>query len=106
MRLYFHDQKKVARLDTPAGNSLTLTEADKSVVLADQNGNTITLSPDGIQIKSARALTLKAKTEAKLEAGTSLAARGGTDIKLEGGTTAELSGGATTKVVGGLVQIN
>ena len=106
MRLYFHDQKKIARLETPAGNSLTLTEADKSVVLADQNGNTITLSPDGVQVKSAKAFALKAATEASLEAGTSFAARGGTDLKLEGGTTAELSGGATTKVVGGLVQIN
>jgi Rhs element Vgr protein len=106
MRLYFRDDQKVARLETPAGNRLVLTEADKSVVLADQNGNSISLSPDGIQIKSAKAITMKAATEAHLEAGTSFAAKGGTDIKVEGGTTAELSGGATTKVVGGLVQIN
>jgi Rhs element Vgr protein len=106
MKLYFHDGKKIARLETPAGNSITLTEADKSIVLADQNGNTITMSPDGVQIESAKAFTMKAGTEAKLESGTSFAAKGGTEIKLEGGTTAELSGGATTKVVGGMVQIN
>jgi Rhs element Vgr protein len=105
MRLYFHDQKKIARLETPAGNSLTLTEADKSVVLADQNGNKIALTPDGIRIESAKAFTLKAGTEAKLEAATSFGARGGTEIKLEG-AAAELSGSGTTKVVGAVVQIN
>jgi hypothetical protein len=105
MRLYFHDQKKIARLETPAGNSLTLTEADKSVVLADQNGNKITLSPDGIRIDSAKAFTMRAATEAKLEAGKSFGAKGGTEIKIEG-ATAELSATGTAKVAGALVQIN
>jgi Rhs element Vgr protein len=105
MKLYFHDDKKILQLETPAGNSITLTEADKSIVLADQNGNKIAMTPDGIQIESAKAFTMKAGTEAKLESGTSFAAKGGTDIKLEG-ATAELSGSATTKVVGGVVQIN
>lgn len=106
MRLYFNDEKKVLQLDTPAGNSITLSEEDKSIVLADQNGNKIQMTADGITIESAKALTLKAGTEAKMESGTSFSAKGGTELKLEGSTKAELLSSATTKVVGSLVQIN
>lgn len=106
MRIYFNDDKKVMTLDTPAGNSLTLSEDDKSIVLADQNGNKITMNQDGISIESAKALKLKAGTEAAMESGTSFSAKGGTELKLEGGTQAELSSSATTVVKGGMVQIN
>jgi len=55
MRVYFHDAKKVLQLDTPAGNSITLSEERKSLVLKDQNGNSIKLTGDGIQIESSKA---------------------------------------------------
>lgn len=106
MRLYFDDDKKIVRMDTPAGNSLTLSEDDTSIVLADQNGNTITMNADGISLESAQALKLKAATELAIESGTALSAKGGTELKLEGGTQAELSSGAITKVSGSMVQIN
>lgn len=106
MRLYFNDEKKVIVIETPAGNSITLSEDDKSIVLADQNSNTIKMNSDGITIESSKALTLKAGTEAKLESGTSFSAKGGTELKLEGGTQAELSSSAVTKLKGGMVQIN
>jgi len=106
MRLYFNDKKKVLQLDTPAGNSITMSEDEKSIVLADQNGNKIAMNSDGIKMESAKALTLKAGTEAKMESGTSFSAKGGTELKLEGSTKAELSSSATTKVAGGIVQIN
>ena len=106
MRLFFDDDQKVLTIDTPAGNAITLSEADKSIVLADQNGNTITLDADGVHIESAKAFEMKAGTEVKLESGTSFGAKGGTELKLEGGTQAEISSSATTKVSGGVVQIN
>lgn len=106
MRLFFDDDQKVLAIDTPAGNSLKLSEADKSIVLADQNGNKITLDADGVHIESAKALEMKGGTEVKLESGTSFSAKGGTDLKLEGSTQAEISSSATTKVSGSIVQIN
>lgn len=106
MRLYFNDKKKVLQLDTPAGNSIAMSEDEKSLVLADQNGNKIEMNSDGIKLVSAKALSLKAGTEAKMESGTSFSAKGGTELKLEGATKAELSSSATTKVAGGIVQIN
>ena len=106
MKLYFNDDKKVIRLETPAGNLLTLSEDDKAIVLADQNGNKIEMTEDGIKIEAAKALQLKAGTELKLESGTALRAKGGTELKLEGTSSAELSSSAVTKVKGSLVQLN
>jgi Rhs element Vgr protein len=106
MRLYFHDDKKLMRLETPAGNRVTLSEEDKAVTIEDQNGNQIVLDADGIRIESSKAIALKAGTEVKLESGTAFSAKGGTELKLEGAAAAELSSAAATKVKGGVVQIN
>jgi phage gp45-like len=96
----------VLTLETPAGNTLTLSEADKTVRIADQNGNKIELTESGITIEAAKALELKAGTELKLESGTAFAIKGGTELKLEGSAGAELSSSAITKVKGSLVQLN
>jgi Rhs element Vgr protein len=106
MKIYFHDEKKVMQLETPAGNKLTLSEEDKAIKIEDQNDNKITMNQDGIKIESSKAIELKASTELTVESGTSFTAKGGTDLKLEGTSGAELSSTATTKVKGGLVQIN
>lgn len=106
MRLYFDDDKKVMQMETPAGNRIALSEEDKSITIQDQNGNRIALTPEGIEIESSKAVSLKAGTEVKLESGTSFSAKGGTELKLEGTSTAELSSAATTKVKGGMVHIN
>ncbi|MGX2040177.1 type VI secretion system tip protein VgrG [Methylocaldum sp. MU1018] len=106
MKLYFDDDKKIMRLETPAGNKIALSEEDQGLTIEDQNGNKIEMTPDGIRIESAKALELKAGTELKMESGTSFSAKGGTELKLEGTVGAEISSTATTKVKGGLVQIN
>ncbi len=106
MRLYFHDDDKVLRLETPAGHSVELSEKDKALTLTDQTGNTIVLDQDGIRIESKKAIVLKAATEVTMESGTAFQAKGGTELKLSGSSAAELSSPATTKVSGGVVQIN
>lgn len=106
MRITFNDDKTLLVIDTPAGNSLALSEEDQSIVLADQNHNTLTMNADGITIESSKALTLKAGTECKLESGTACQLKGGTELKLEGSTQAELTSSAMTKIKGGMVQIN
>lgn len=106
LKLYFNDDTKVITLETPAGNSITLSEADKAIKITDQNGNKLEMTPDGITLESSKALALKAGTELKLESGTSLQVKGGTELKLEGTAGAEISSAAVTKVKGSLVQIN
>jgi Rhs element Vgr protein len=106
MKLYFHDEKKILRLETPGGNKVTLSEEDKKISIKDQSGNKIIMSADGIQIESSKAIALKAATELTLESGTALSAKGGSTLQLKGTSSAELSSGATTAVKGSLVQIN
>jgi Rhs element Vgr protein len=106
IKLYFNDDKKIASLETPAGNKLTLTEEDKAITIVDQNGNKIEMNSDGIKIESSKAIELKAGTEVKLESGTAFNVKGGTELKMEGSSSAELSSSATTKVKGSVVQLN
>jgi Rhs element Vgr protein len=106
MKLYFNDDKKIMQFETPAGNTITLSEKDKAIKIADQNGNKIEMTEDGIKLESSKALQLKAGTEVKLEAETSLGVKSGTELKLEGTAGAEISSTAITKVKGSLVQLN
>lgn len=112
MRLIFDDEKKVILLETAGGNSMTLSEADKGIVLSDQNGNRITLDDSGIKIESSKDLTLKAAKDIKLEgmkvelnAQSSFKAAGAASAELSGASTT-VKGSATTVIQGGLVRIN
>lgn len=54
------DKKPKVSIETPAGHKLVLDDNHELVLLADKAGNTITLSADGVEIKSAKDLTLDA----------------------------------------------
>ena len=106
MKLSFNDDTKVITLETPAGNSITLSEKEKTLAIVDQNKNKIEMTPDGITIESCKELTLKAKTDLKLDATKGLDAKSGQALKLAGTASAEISSSASTTVKGGTVQIN
>jgi len=110
--LLFDDDKKAVVLETPAGNKLSLSEDEKRITIADQNGNTITLDDGGITIDSAKALTLKAAKDVSLE-GSNVGLKAQSGFKAAGGQSAEVSGSSTkingdasTVIKGGTVQIN
>jgi Rhs element Vgr protein len=112
LRLVFDDEKKVVLLETPQGNSLSLSEEDRGITLQDQSGNRIVLSPDGIVIESVKDLTLKASANLTAKGvNVELAANAG--FKASGNGTAELKSASTTvegsamlTLSGGLVKIN
>lgn len=106
MKIYFNDEKKVMQFETPAGNKLTLNEDTQGILIEDQNGNKIAMTPEGIKIEGNKAIELKAGTEVKLESGTALTIKAGAELKLEGTSGAEISSTAIMKVKGSLVQIN
>jgi Rhs element Vgr protein len=106
MKVSFNDDTKVVEISTPAGNTLTLSEADTAITIVDQNGNALKMTSDGITIESSKDLTLKAATELTLQSGTTFNLKSSGDLKIAGSKSAELSCPATTTVKGGLVQIN
>jgi len=112
MKLTFDDEKKIVRIETPAGNRIALTEEDSGIVIEDQNGNRITMDTNGIVVESIKDLTLKAAKNVVVE-GLDMELKAQTGFKASGSASAEISGAsttiqgsATTVIKGGLVQIN
>jgi Rhs element Vgr protein len=112
MQFIFDDEKKIIFLETPSGNKVMLSEEDKGIMIADQNGNKITLNDSGIVLESSKDLTLKAGKDITIE-GMNIEVTAQTGFKAAGTGSAELSGASTTikgsastVIQGGIVQIN
>ena len=121
MRLLFNERSKSIAITTPAGNSFTVSDEDKAILIADENGNTIKLSTGGITVESTKDILLKAAGNIRLEAGGAIALRAAQDVLVaglnisneaaigftgKGAATAELSASGQTTVKGGMVMIN
>lgn len=91
----FDDEKKVILLKTPGNNSLSISDDKKGIVIEDQNGNSLTLDSDGITIKSAKELILKASGDIKAE-GKNVEVKAQTALKASGGSTVDVSSVNTT----------
>jgi uncharacterized protein involved in type VI secretion and phage assembly len=106
MKLLFNDEKKIIRLETPAGKKILLDE-DKGVLqMEDENGNKIVMDSSGILIESAKDLTLKAGGKIKGESSADLELKAGGNFKAEGSGGAEVKTSAIAVLKGSLVQIN
>lgn len=112
MHLYFNDDTKTIKIDTPAGNSIVIDEKTTSIKLTDQNQNSITMDKKGIEINSPKDISIIAGTKLTLTAGTTLAINGvnitasaSGPLSMEG-ATAKVSSPGITEIAGSLVKIN
>jgi Rhs element Vgr protein len=120
-RIEFNEQDKIITIETPAKNTLVLDDKDQSVLLKDQNGNSIKLSSAGIALDSPKdikltaqgGITLTATTGIKLDCqadiqaqGLNITAQAQVGFTGKGSATAELSAAGQTTVKGALVMIN
>lgn len=120
-RIEFNEKDKIITIETPSKNTLVLDDTDKSVLLKDQNGNSIKLSSAGIALDSPKdikltaqgAITLTATTGIKLDCqadiqaqGLNITAQAQVAFTGKGSATAELSAAGQTTVKGALVMIN
>ncbi|MBY5956709.1 type VI secretion system tip protein VgrG [Membranicola marinus] len=112
MRLHFNDDTKTITIDTPAGNSIKLDEADSSITVEDQNGNVTKLDSSGIEMESATDIKIKATGKIDIEAGAalsitaaqmSISAQSSMEVK---GATTKLTADGITEVKGSIVNIN
>jgi Rhs element Vgr protein len=112
MRVHFHDQTKTITIDTPAGNSIKLDEAGKTIEIKDQNDNKVTMSPTGIKLNSPKNVDIEAGINLSLKAGASLTIGAASlSVKADGnlsleGAAAKMSASGITEVKGSLVKIN
>lgn len=112
MRIHFNDDTKIITISTPAGNNIVLSEQDSSIVLTDQNNNTVELKPAGISLNSPADITVNAGGKIDISATAaltitaaqlSISAQSAVELK---GATTKLEGTGITEVKGSLVKIN
>jgi len=120
-RIEFNEKDKIITIVTPSKNTLVLDDKDQSVLLKDQNGNSVKLSSAGIALDSPKdikltaqgGITLTATTgmkfdcQADIEAqGLNITAQAQVGFTGKGSATAELSASGQTTVKGATVMIN
>ncbi len=112
MRIHFNDDTKTITIDTPAGNSIKLDEAGKSIEIKDQNSNKISLDSTGIKLNSQKNIDIEAGVNLTVKAGASLSIGGTTlGLKADGsvsmdGAMVGLSASGIAEIKGSLVKIN
>jgi hypothetical protein len=122
MKVEFQEDKKIITITTPANNQIVLSDEAKNIKLSDENNNSITMSPSGIEIKSASAITIEAATNLSMEAATGASVKvSGGDLamqalnisneaqlsyKAQGNASAQLTAAGEVKIQGALVMIN
>jgi phage protein D len=111
MHLSFNCKTNTIKIDTPAGNSITLDEKEKNIIIVDQNKNKITMKPSGISLES-KNIDIKAEAVLTLSGGTSLSiiapsvsVKADADVSITG-ATAKLAAQGPTEITGLPVKIN
>ena len=113
MHVSFNDKTKTIKIDTPAGNSITLDEGGTKIEIKDQNSNKITMDSKGIKMESATDVEIKATANLTLSAGAKLTIGGATlaikadgVVSVEGGAMAKFSSDGVAQIKGSMVTIN
>jgi uncharacterized protein involved in type VI secretion and phage assembly len=99
------DRKKELMLGTPGGLQLVFSDQEQSIRLADGAGNTLSMSKAGVEISSAKSLSLQAKTKAELTGGQTASVEG-QSLQLSATAEATLKSNTTMKISGTTVLIN
>ena len=85
--------------------TIEFDENDKSVVLVDENKNTVRLGPKGISLISDNDITISSGGNVNID-GLSIAINAKRSLTAKGVQTAELSASGETTVKGAMVMIN
>jgi len=121
LEINFDEDKKIIKIFTPGGNSITLDDQVKGITIKDQNNNSVKMDSSGIEINSPKNIILKATGNITLDATGKLALKSKQDVAVEGlnitntaqvgftakgNASAEISASGQTVVKGAMVMIN
>lgn len=121
LKVTFDDENLITSITTPKNNSIILSEQDEKITITDQNKNVITMSADGIIIKSCKDVEITAPGDITLKAdgninakatanvsikGSQFSAKADTEATVHGDGTAELTASGNVTVKGAMVMIN
>jgi Rhs element Vgr protein len=105
MKLLFNDKKKSITIATPIGKEIIIDEDAGSIIIKDENSNTLTMDSKGIIMESQGDIGIKATGDVAIE-GMNVNIKANASFKAEGSAGAELSTSAVAVLKGSLVQIN
>lgn len=114
LELTFNDDKEGPEITikTPKGGLLKLSDKQKNIEITDENGNTIVLSKDGINITSSKDIILSAKGNITLKSDKNIDIQGGQNITMKSmninakaSMKAILSGNSSTEVQSAMATI-
>lgn len=120
-RIEINDADVIVTIQTPAENQIVINDKDKSILLSDQHGNSISMDAAGITIGSANDIVMTAKGKITADAdmaialtatadlvasGLNVTAQAQVAIACTGNASAELSASGQTIVRGAMVMIN
>ncbi len=106
MKWIWNDEKKTLTIETPAGNTVLISDDEKEIRLKDEHGNSISMNSDGITIESSKNIMIKAVSDMTIEAGTNMEINAGASLKASGSAQAEMSSSGITAIKGSMVMIN
>ncbi|MEL7222060.1 MAG: phage baseplate assembly protein V, partial [Bacteroidota bacterium] len=106
MKISFDEEKKKVLIQTPANNELVLSDDDQMLSLKDQNGNSIKLSANGIEINSIADIQINTDTGNVSLSGMEINANAETELSLSGSASASLTASAEVTINGAMVMIN
>lgn len=118
----FDDKDKVLTLNTPGKNKIVFSDKDKGITIEDQNGNKIETSEDGITITSKKKITFDSKDEIEIKAAKAITIKStGDSVKLDGKSVeanakgnfkvtassgADIKASGTVNIKGSVVNVN
>lgn len=95
LRIHFFDDKKKIRISTPAGNIIELDEENKTIIIEDENKNSIKLSPDGIDMDSSKFINITAKKDINIKSKNGNITLNAKKITADASRTLDLKGGTS-----------
>lgn len=118
----FDDDNKIFTITTPNKNTAIFSDKDKHVTIQDENQNSIVMSPEGIQIKSAKNITVESDQNLTLNGnqgvtigsstgdveinGMNVKITADTQLSVDGGEIAQINSGAELTLNSGMIMIN
>jgi len=81
----FDDDNKILTIATPAQNTIVFNDKDKEISIHDENDNNITMSANGISLKSPKNISIQADQVVTIAGGQGVAIKaGGGDVEISG----------------------
>ena len=105
MMMRWQEKEKIFQCETPAGNIITMTEKDESIIIVDQNKNKITMHPKGIDIYTPKDMKIDVDGKMDVNVMKDITINSKANIKMKAMSNADFEATSKATVKGSLVDV-